>query len=129
MNKQKAIQELMVLLEGVYAHPKVPKEICDLVLGTGKEKEFLKTLSRQLEVAKLLGENVVKHPQFEKLKDCKGLYSMHIEGKEFNIRILYTLNRRGEILLHCFYEKEGKTVSEYSSHVPVALTRMKEMEE
>jgi hypothetical protein len=54
---------------------------------------------------------------------------MHIESKNFNIRILYSYFDNGEILLHCFYEKEGKSVTEYSTHVPIAISRRNEMEE
>ncbi|MDF2952300.1 MAG: hypothetical protein K0S18_1883 [Anaerocolumna sp.] len=129
MNKIRAMIELKTLLEGTKAHPAVGKEIFELILGTGSEKEFIRLLGKQLEFIRQLGNRVIELAQFEKLKDYKNLYSMHLEGKTFNIRVLYSYGINCEIFLHCFYEKEGKSTSEYRTHAPIAIERLKEMED
>lgn len=42
--------------------------------------------------------------------------------------MLYTYGKDGEIILHCFYEKEGKEVTGYEKHAPIAMERKREME-
>ena len=38
------------------------------------------------------------------------------------------IHRRGAVILHCFYEKEGKEVTGYEKHAPIAMERKREME-
>ena len=50
---------------------------------------------------------------------------MHLEYNNFNLRILYSYNQRDEVLLHSFYEREGKLHTSYDLHAPIAIDRMK----
>lgn len=128
MNKQAVMKELALLLDDVLIHPAVAGEIKQLILGTGKEKQFLKQLAKQIGLLKEYGKDVIQLPQFEKLKSYRDLYSMHLESKDYNIRMLYTYRVDGEIILHCFYEKKGKEVTGYEKHAPIAMKRKRELE-
>ena len=116
VNRETVMKELALLLDDVLIHPAVAGEIKQLILGTGNEKKFIKQLTKQVGLLKEYGINVIQLPQFEKLKNYRGLYSMHLDGKD------------GEIILHCFYEKEGKEVTGYEKHAPIAMERKREME-
>lgn len=128
MNKSAVMKELCSLLDDVLIHPEVVYEIGQLILGTGNEKQFLRQLAKQLELLRELKSDVIQLPQFEKLKAFKGLYSMHLESKKYNIRVLYSYNQQHQIILHCFYEREGKDISGYEVHAPIAMRRKEEME-
>ena len=62
---------------------------------------------------------------FESLKGHSNLYSMKIKLK-LNIRILYSIDKNGTILLYGFYEKGGKRITDYINAIPIALERYKE---
>lgn len=116
-------------LKDIKYHPEVIGEIVDLVIGSGNEKLFFKLFYKRLEQIKALKQRVTQLKEFEKLTDYPNLYSMHLSSKSFNLRILYSYNDKDELLLHCFYEREGKTATNYVTHAPIAVQRMKEMEE
>ena len=67
--------------------------------------------------------------QIEKLKNSSDLYSMHLESKNFNYRILFSFMENGETLLHLFYERQGKRHTDYSRHTPIAQIRLQELKE
>ena len=56
-----------------------------------------------------------------------GLYSMHLSGQGYNIRILYGFMPNGQpVLLLAFHERAGKAKTDYSSHIPEAQKRFAE---
>lgn len=128
MKKLEIHKAFVELFCNVKAHPEVGNEIITLVIGNGHEKEFIKLFKKQLNYARTLGYKVTELKQFEKLSESPGLYSMHLKSKNFNIRIIYSYYDNGELLLHCFYEKQGKSATEYSTHIPIAKERKKELE-
>ena len=75
MNRETVMKELALLLDDVLIHPAVAGEIKQLILGTGNEKKFIKQLTKQVGLLKEYGINVIQLPQFEKLKNYRGLYS------------------------------------------------------
>lgn len=129
MNKRKVMEELEALLGNMLIHPDVVTEINRLIVGTGNEEKFFKQLTKQLVLLRELKNDVINLPQFEKLKAYNGLYSMHLESKEYNIRVLYSYNECNEIILHCFYEKAGKRITGYEVHAQIAVRRKEEMED
>ncbi len=66
-----------------------------------------------------------KHKQIEKPKGTQGLYAIKIKV-ECNIRILFSLERDGTILLHTFEEIAGKRNTGYSPATSIAKERLKE---
>ena len=58
----------------------------------------------------------------------KGIYSMKFKFSGFNIRILYAFRGDEEpILLLAFYERAGKSCTDYSGCIKPACDRLAEM--
>lgn len=129
MNRVKVLNALIELQKNIKAHPKVVSEISELIFKSGHEREFFKLFEKRLQQAKTLKHEVTLLNEFEKLSGYPNLYSMHLQSKNFNIRILYSYFEKDEILLHCFFEREGKLHTSYDVHAPIAIDRIKEMEE
>lgn len=74
---------------------------------------------------------VLAHTQptkdFESLVGVDNIYSMHIQGKTFNVRILYSFLDNGTILLYGFKEESGKRINDYSSAIQIAKKRYNEL--
>jgi hypothetical protein len=106
-------------------HPEFTDEFILLISKSGDKDIIIDKFETLLDVINKLGCcNMCKHKQIEKLQSCRNLYSLHIETKNSNYRVLFSIIKSGKILLHTFYEKEGKKVTEYQSHVPIAKTRL-----
>lgn len=130
MDRYKARMQIEDTLDGVLFHNAVIDEIFDLVMGSGIEKPFFKKLITNIELVKILGARVVETKNFEKLKDAEDLYSMKFRGKNMNLRMLFSYDvKSSTIMLHCFYEREDSGKDSYSSHIPIAIKRKKEMVE
>ena len=120
MGKLNEMEKLKNLIHGVRYHPLLLDEIKDLVFGTGHEKEFFSSLQSQLTFVKTLGYSAVCMKQIEKLKNSSDLYSMHLESKNFNYRILFSFMEN---------ERQGKRHTDYSRHTPIAQIRLQELKE
>ena len=126
---ERVIQSLVNIIEKYDYHPLCIEDIQILAFRSGNLKRFINIFRKNTEVLEEFGLDAVEHPNFEKLKRAKQLYSMRIKCDKFNIRILYTHNSgKIALLLCCFYEKSG-TKETYDKYIPVALERLKEMEE
>lgn len=129
MDRYRAKIQIEDALSGVIFHKKVIDEILELVMGSGIEHQFFKKLITNIEMLKNLGPNAIQTKNFEKLKNADDLYSMKFKGNNMNLRLLYSYDiQLSAIMLHCFYEKEDSKKGNYSSHIPIALERKKEME-
>lgn len=125
MNKQQLILLLMESFSGIDIHQQCIKELLGLIVKSGREAKFL-TLFR-IRIIRLLEmrAEAVRDKEFESIGD--GLFSMHISGAGFNIRILYSfLPDRRPILLLAFYERGGKKKTDYTTHIPPAVDRLNE---
>ena len=128
MNKKQVLDFLLQYLSNILKHPNLIEELLSGIARSGFEDRFRNILLKQLRILSVMGIQATDTAEFERLDD--GLYSMHISGKGFNYRILYFFLPNGQpALLHSFEEREGKNKTDYSSHLPVALDRKKEMEE
>ena len=57
----------------------------------------------------------------------KTYYSLHAKGKNFNIRLLMTFNEDyTPVFLAAFYERSGKSKTNYSSWIDVLEQRFQE---
>lgn len=131
MNKESLLKQLIESLGTASIHESLINEIASLILRSGYEDRFLRLLSTRLKLLSQYKENAVQvlPDQYERLSHGSGeLYSMHLTGKGFNVRILYAFHpEHSQILLLAFSEKSGKKVTEYSSFIPVALSRLEEI--
>lgn len=112
-------------------HPDLVSDLVDVLRNSGNEKAFLSMFLKNLDFLKEYGINAHIQPtnQFEKLKNSPNMFSMHIQRKGFNIRILYSFLPDNTILLHGFYEREGKGKTDYSNSIKIAEERFKEYSE
>lgn len=130
MEKHRVEEELIKLFAKFDSHEDVYGEIMELVVRKGRTKIFNKILQKNIEMIEQMGREVTKLKSFEKLQGVNDLYSMKFISKGMNIRILYTY--KGDhytILLCCFDEKNDSSVNSYDKYIPIALTRMRELEE
>lgn len=128
MNKNTVINMLRDILYTVLAHVELLGELTDLIAGSGKEMKFIALLTARLQMLAARGIHATVMQEFEPLRGSNGLYSMHLAGKDFNIRILYGFLPNGQpVLLHAFDKRGGKKMTDYSTHIPVASLRLEEM--
>ena len=122
------LQELLLeVFSGFRFHHSLIPELMKLLDG----KDVLKIVSLLFDrTIKLRHDqnNVILlyRKQFESVLHEKNLYSMIIKGKECNIRILYSYIN-GEVFLHSFYEREGKSKTAYTSAIKIAKSRREEI--
>lgn len=128
MDKESMGRYLEECLDGYLYHKALPNEIMNILNKSGCEADFIKSLLRNLKMLQATGYNAVKNKNFKKLKKHNDLWRMDLGIKKMNIRIIYTYTTYGEaILLHAFFEKSGKNVSDYSLHALVAESRMEDI--
>lgn len=128
MNKAAVNQYLSELLYNILMHDLFFAEFVNLVAESGYESKIHTLLTARLRLLSTLGILVTKAKEFENIG--QGLFSMHLTGKDFNIRILFSFLPNGRpVLLLAFGEKHGKQKTNYSSHIPPALARLNEFKE
>jgi hypothetical protein len=126
MNKADVLALLLQYLSDILCHNDFVPELISLIAGSGYELKFFGMLNARLLVLSSLGVQATVTKEFEPLTD--GLYSMHLAGRDFNIRIIYAfLQNRQPVLLSAFHEREGKKKTDYSSYIPVAKNRLLQM--
>lgn len=130
MNIIKVVNELEGKLNqyNFEIHPDLVTDLAKLFYNTGNRKDFLSKFVKNLDFLNKYGIEAHIQPssQFELLKEVPNMYSMHVKGKSFNIRILYSFFSDNTILLHGFYKRGGKQHTDYSKAIPIAKGRFNE---
>lgn len=126
MNKDAVLACLEEYLGAFRCHASLFAEIAGLVAKSGYERSFFTLLIMQLRVLASQGQDAIRFPGFERLKHSDGeLYSMHLDGRDFNLRILYSfLPDHTPVLLTAFFERGGKRTSDYTPYIPAAQERL-----
>lgn len=128
MNIREYLALLESALDGLHAHPSLILELFDLLKNTGRERQFLKLFVKRLDFLQTHGHNAVQISEnFERL-DSR-ICSLHVDMKDKNIRVLYSINQDGTVLLLGFHERAGKSATDYSQKIPEATRRLRELEE
>ena len=123
MNKKSFYELLLSLLGGCLYHQALPDELGSILIGSGVEKRVFTLLAARLTYLAHKGILATDMKEFEPITD--GIYSMHLTGSGFNIRILYGFfGDERPVLLLAFHKKAGKSVTDYSKQLPVALARL-----
>lgn len=126
MNKKDVMARLLALLNNILSYSGLQNELLPLIAGSGFEAKFLALFVSRLQSLASLGIQATVMREFEPLGG--GLYSMHLSGKGFNIRILYGFLPNGQpALLLAFHERAGKYKTDYSTRIPIAQLRLAEM--
>ena len=126
MNKIVVLKRLSVLLSQVNYHKDFPADLINLLSNSGQEAKFLTIFQERLKILLRYGPETVNilPSKFEHLKGTgENLYSMHVNTKDLNIRILYTFESDGTLLLLPFHERQGKSKTNYTNYIPEALKR------
>jgi len=127
MNREEIILMLYKFFSNFIYHDLLIDEIADIIKRSGYEKKFFTTLKARLSFLKQHLEQAIVHKEFEDLKHYD-LYSMHVTGKDFNIRILYSFTRdRRPVLLLAFFKRSGKKATDYTPYYEPAQLRLKEV--
>lgn len=137
MNKKEIISTLAKNLEeylhqGFRFHSMFMEEFKGLLHDAqGHEKEVFSLLVKQLNFVKVLGSQVYNANGNEIIKYLdKEYYSLHLSGKNFNLRLLMTFDKKDNpIFLAAFYERAEKKVSDYTQWKSVLKKRYDQMEE
>lgn len=129
MNRDDILSFLVAALSNFIVHDNLIRELLNIIERSGFEKKFFRLFLARLKFLHEYGTNAIQHQEFESLAHtAEGLYSMHLTGKEFNVRILYAFLPNGSpVLLLGFAERSGKRVSSYETHIPVAINRLNTM--
>jgi len=126
MNKQQVEDLLQQYFAGILVHQRVFGELLNALSQTGVEKEFFRTLQKYLGILSQMGINATRLKGFEHIGS--GIYSMRFIFSSSNIRILYAFRGDEEpILLFAFYERAGKSCTDYSAPIKAACDRLTEM--
>lgn len=128
MNEQLMLRLLYETLRDadIQIHRDLMKDIRRVLGKSGEEKAFFNKLAYQLQV--LSAKAAFDHPDHERLRGVDGLYSMHVNTKNINCRILYTYIQEECHLLYAFYEKKGTSAAGYPDAISAALKRKKDLE-
>ncbi|QAT41906.1 type II toxin-antitoxin system RelE/ParE family toxin [Aminipila luticellarii] len=113
----------------IYFHDEAYKELNELMMQSSCSKKIYALLETRIEQLEQLKANVFMIKEFEKLKNANGLCAMHIKVKDANIRVLFSMTKNNDYMLHAFYKKSGKKATDYAKHISIALARQNEMEE
>ncbi|MDO4328128.1 MAG: hypothetical protein Q4C66_02175 [Lachnospiraceae bacterium] len=141
MNKRKALELLIAYINeystdtGFCFHIKFIEELNAIITShaVGHEKEVFQILIKQFAFVKNLGIRVNEADNNEILSHMgqgSYYYSLHIQDKIVNIRLLMTFSVSGTpLFLGAFFEKAGKRVSDYSQWLPIMDERAKQIGE
>lgn len=126
MNRDSILAYLEEYLGTFRCHANLFGDIVDIIARSGYERSFFALLIVQLRILAAQGQNAIQFPGFERLKHAEGeLYSMHLDGRDFNLRILYSfLPDHTPVLLTTFFERAGKRTSDYTPYIPAAKERL-----
>lgn len=126
MNRDSILAYLGEYLGTFRCHASLFGDIVDIIARSGYERSFFALLIVQLRILAAQGQNAIQFPGFERLKHAEGeLYSMHLDGRDFNLRILYSfLPDHTPVLLTTFFERAGKRTSDYTPYIPAAKERL-----
>ena len=110
----------------IKVHHDLIKDLATLLNNAGIKKSFLAKFKKGLCILSEYSTkaHILSPEQFERLKDDNSLFSMHVQGKDFNIRILYSFISNDTRLLHGFYERTGKKATNYTKPIKTAGERL-----
>lgn len=132
MNKQELLRQLKDYLKefgsyNFHFHPEFIRELVDIVRNISFQQTFFNQLVTVFNNLREYRYNIYQIDSHEHLKGSP-LYSLHIQCKNYNIRLLTTFNEIQEpVFLLAFYERGGKRKTSYENHKPIAENRRQEL--
>ena len=127
MNQDKVLELIESVLGDFWFHPDLVQDLVSCIAKTGCELKFFSLFMARLKYLRDQGVNAVRHEEFEILTKATGIFSMHLTGKGFNIRILYSFSPdKIPVLLIGFFKRDGKKKTDYTQYIPLAQQRLSE---
>ena len=131
MNTKELLKLLSEQFSGYVYHVSFLEELYTILRKelSGKEKQLFKQLATQLENIRKMGRMVYMADRNERLKgDGSRYYSIHLSSAQYNVRLLVYITGSGiPYFLSAFYERGGKSRTDYSSHIPVLDKRLEQL--
>lgn len=131
MNTKEALKQLAQILGSFSVHNQFIKELSGLLKKElkGKEVTFFTILTTQLNNLSSFGSMIHTVDGHEKLKGSDGhYYSIHLQNKQFNVRLIVYISDANEISLLCaFYERAGKSTTDYTRYTRIMEQRRYEL--
>ncbi len=108
-------------------HPEAFKEFCDIVEHSGNAAGIYRQLEKKTRaLLDCSPSELTRLSPFELLQGTNGLWSMHINCKPHNIRLLF--KQRGQYLFLCvFHERDDSRRSSYDRYTEIANKRLQEL--
>ena len=127
INDKKAT--LRKALKSFNFHERAVEEIISIIIGSGCEAKFLASLLRNLKLLETHSiDKLCRLESFENLKKAPGMFSMRFK-QQMNCRLLFSVDENDQYYLLFFYERQGKSKTDYSSYIEPAQQRLKELKE
>ena len=128
LNKQKLLDCLNKFFSEYSFHSGVINDLLSILKNSGEELKFLKSLIICMTKYEELGRKQAELlREFEPLKNYGEFYSMHVNTKTFNIRIIYSYIDDEMVFLHAFYERDDSKRTGYEVAIKIAKSRMEEI--
>lgn len=128
MNTHEILKLLSEYFSDFIFHELFLKEFSNILQKnvSGKEKQLFKQLSTQLNYIKTLGRRVHMADSNEQLRHNDDIYySIHLSNSQYNVRLLTYIDSNNQPYFLCaFYERAGKSKTNYSSYLPVLNQRL-----
>lgn len=128
MNKKALLEMLEKFLNGLEMADGFFDDVYELLKNfSGHEQEFFNLLTKQLHFVSVLGQRVIDVGKNERLKHVDDFFcvSLRLKGKCFNIRLLVSFTENPPLFLTAFYEREGKSKTDYTKPIEIAKARRK----
>lgn len=131
MNTKEMLKTLSQFFSDFLCHPRFLEELRNILKSdlSGKEKRLFKQLATQLMNIKTMGQMVYTADHNEIIKGADGhYYSIHLESSQYNVRLLVHISEDNiPYFLSAFYERAGKSRTDYSQFTPILEERLKQM--
>lgn len=103
-------------------HPLFTREFEDFLRKHGNQEVIIQMLYGRLIFILESGKDY-GIPWVESLKGEPNLYSLHIDVRSINLRLLYSRTSNKRLFLHAFYERGGKKNTSYNKSIQIAIER------
>lgn len=122
MTEDAVLKFLYYLLGSFQYCEAMVEELSCCIAKHGNEKRVFNMLIKRLRQLADLGEIAIKLDGFERIDET--IYSLHLQGNDYNIRILYSfLPNKEPVLLLAFPERSNHRNTDYTTYLDPARDR------
>ena len=131
MNKKDLLDKLIKKITqyksyNFYFNDDFLKEFAEIVSKVSYQDTFLSQLTTLLCNVHDYTYNIYQIDSHEHLKGTP-FYSLHMQCKNYNIRLIVLFKDNNPVFLRAFYERAGKGKTDYSSQITIAEKRLEQL--